>query len=279
MRIKDGDQWKAAFITNKGLFEPTVMFFGLTNSPATFQAMMNTIFANEMAQGWLTVYMDDMMIATKPEPGETEQQHKVRHCDKVKQVLQILQDHNLFLQPKKCEFEKTSTEFLGIWVEKGTIHMDNKKVDKVKNWSAPKTVKQVCEFLGFTGYYRRFIQDYSTLARPLLDLTKKTTPWHWKDRQQLAFEALHDRMCSKPILQQPNFERKFYLETDASAYGMGAVLKQEGKPFTSPATSLTSKTSLLHPVAYYSATFTLTEHNYNIYERELLAIIKALEHW
>ena len=105
VRIKDGDQWKAAFITNKGLFEPTVMFFGLTNSPATFQTMMNTIFANEMAQGWLTVYMDDMMIATKTEPGETEQQHKLRHRDKVKQVLQILQDHNLFLQPEKCEFE------------------------------------------------------------------------------------------------------------------------------------------------------------------------------
>ena len=90
MHIKDGDQWKAAFITNKGLFEPTVMFFGLTNSPATFQTMMNTIFANEMAQGWLTVYMDDMMITTKPESGETEQQHKMRHRDKVKQVLQIL---------------------------------------------------------------------------------------------------------------------------------------------------------------------------------------------
>ena len=77
MRIKDGDQWKAAFITNKGLFEPTVMFFGLTNSPAMFQTMMNTIFANEMAQGWLTVYMDDMMIATRPEPNESEQQHKL----------------------------------------------------------------------------------------------------------------------------------------------------------------------------------------------------------
>ena len=200
VRIKDGDQWKAAFITNKGLFEPTVMFFGLTNLPATFQAMMNTIFANEMAQGWLTVYMDDMMIATKLEPGETEQQHKARHCNKVKQVLQILQDNNLFLQPEKCEFEKTSTEFLGIRVEKGTVHMDDKKVDKVKNWSIPKTVKQVREFLGFTGYYRHFIQDYSTLARPLLDLTKKTTPWHWKDQQQAAFEALCDRMCSKPIL-------------------------------------------------------------------------------
>ena len=153
-----------------------------------------------MAQGWLTVYMDDMMIATKPEPGETDLQHKMRHRDKVKQVLQILQDHNLFLQPEKCEFEKTSTEFLGIRVEQGTVHMDDKKVDKVKNWSAPKTVKGVREFLGFTGYYRRFIKDYSALARPLLDLTKKTTPWHWKERQQAAFEALRDRMCSKPIL-------------------------------------------------------------------------------
>ena len=140
------------------------MFFGLTNSPATFQTMMNMIFANEMAQGWLTVYMDDMMIATKPEPGETEQQHKLRHRDKVKQVLQILQDHNLFLQPEKCEFEKTSTEFLGIRVEQGTVHMDDKKVEKVKNWSIPKTVKQVCEFLGFTGYYRQFIKDYSAIA-------------------------------------------------------------------------------------------------------------------
>ena len=108
--------------------------------------------------------MDDMMIATKPELGETELQHKLRHRDKVKQVLQILQDHNLFLQPEKCEFEKTSTEFLGIRVEKGTVHMDDKKVEKVKNWSAPRTVKQVREFLGFTGYYRQFIKDYSTLA-------------------------------------------------------------------------------------------------------------------
>ena len=91
-----------------------------------------------MAQGWLMVYMDDMMIATRPEPNESEQQHKLRHCDKVKQVLQILQDHNLFLQPEKCEFEKTSTEFLGIRVEKGTIHMDNKKVKKSRTGVRPR---------------------------------------------------------------------------------------------------------------------------------------------
>ena len=150
--------------------------------------------------------------------------------------------------------------------------MDDKKVDKVKNWSVPKTVKQVHKFLGFTGFYRQFIKDYSVLARPLLDLTKKTTPWHWKERQQTAFEALWECMCAKPILQQPDFKRKFYLATDASAYSVGAVLLQEGEA-TPP------KTPPLHPVAYYSVTFTPMECNYNIYERELLAIIKALEHW
>ena len=113
------------------------------------------------------------------------------------------------------------------------------------------------------------------LAQPLLDLTKKTTPWHWKERQQTAFEALRECMCARPILRQPDFKKKFYLATDASAYGVGAALLQEGEP-TPPKSS---KSPPLHPVAYYSATFTLTERNYDIYERELLAIIKVLEHW
>ena len=115
-------------------------------------------------------------------------------------MLKILQEHNLFLQPEKCKFEQISTEFLGIQVKQGTIHMDDKKVERVKNWSMPKTVKGVHEFLGFIGYYRRFIKDYSAIAKPLLELTKKTTPWHWKECQQCTFEALRDRMCLKPIL-------------------------------------------------------------------------------
>ena len=121
MRIKDGDQWKAAFITNQGLFEPTVMFFGLTNSPATFQTMMNTIFREEMAQGWLTIYMDDMAIHTGPREGETEQQHQDRHHQRVKQVLTTLQKHNLFLKPEKCSFEQVEIEFLGIKVNYGQV--------------------------------------------------------------------------------------------------------------------------------------------------------------
>ena len=110
-----------AFITNQGLFEPTVMFFGLTNSPATFQTMMNTIFASEMAEGWLTIYMDDMAIHTKPKLGEMEGQHRERHRQKVGKVLSILQHHNLFLKLEKCTFKQPSIDFLGIVVNQGEV--------------------------------------------------------------------------------------------------------------------------------------------------------------
>jgi hypothetical protein len=114
--IKEGDEWKAAFITNEGLFEPTVMFFGLTNSPATFQTMMNSIFADDIAEKWLTVSMDDMAIHTKHRPDETKEQHIQRHCSYVKCVLDKLLKHNLFLKPEKCIFEQPSIEFLGMQV-------------------------------------------------------------------------------------------------------------------------------------------------------------------
>src|SRR6266851_8470847 len=126
------------------------------------------------------------------------------------------------------------------------------------------------------GYYRYFIQGYSAIARPLLDLTKQATLWHWEDPQQHAFDTLKAQMCAKPVLQQPDFTKVFYLQTNASAYGVGAVLSQEGGVMTlnSPNTK-----PRWHPVAYYSNTFTPTEQNYDIYEREFLGVVKALEHW
>jgi L-rhamnose mutarotase len=114
VRIKEGDEWKAAYITNEGLFEPTVMFFGLTNSPATFQTMMNSIFANEIAKKWLTVYMDDMAIHTQQQEHETEEQHVQWHRIYVKRILAKLMEHNLFFKPEKCSFEQPSIEFLGV---------------------------------------------------------------------------------------------------------------------------------------------------------------------
>ena len=121
--------------------------------------------------------------------------------------------------------------------------------------------------------------NYSSIARPLLDLTKKTTPWHWGERQFKAFEELKTQMCSSPVLTQPNFNKQFILQVDASVYGVGAILSQEGDPTTLTPSLRQQTKPALHPVAYYSATFTATEWNYNIYEQELLAIMKALVHW
>jgi RNase H-like domain found in reverse transcriptase/Integrase zinc binding domain len=136
----------------------------------------------------------------------------------------------------------------------------------------PSNVTEVRKFLGFTGYYRYFIKDYSKIAKPLLLLTHNTTPWQWNDEQQQAFETLRDLMCQQPVLKQPDFTKSFTVFTDASAYGVGAILSQEGGPNGQNRTKH-------HPIAYYSATFTETERNYDVYNRELLAIMKAITHW
>jgi hypothetical protein len=138
---------------NEGLFEPTVMFFGLTNSPATFQTMMNSIFANKIAEKWLTVYMDDMAIHTQHQEHETEEQHVQQHRTYVKRILAKLMEHDLFLKLEKCSFEQPSIEFLGVRITQGEVQMDDTKVDKVRNWRSPTNITEVLKFLGFTGYY------------------------------------------------------------------------------------------------------------------------------
>ena len=209
--------------------------------------------------------MDDMLIHTKK---DVQLHRKLVH-----HVLDKLRRHDLFLKPEKCLFEQSTMEFLGVVLENGTIRMDPTKVKGVADWPLPRTVKDVRAFLGFTGFYRYFVPNYSMIAQPLIELTKKAVPFHWEEPQVKAFETLKSLMCCRPILRQPNYKKPFFLATDASAYGVGAVLSQEGG--LHPRT----KKSIQHPIAYYSATFTPTERNYDIYERELLAILKVLEHW
>jgi hypothetical protein len=163
--------------------------------------------------------------------------------------------HNLFLKLEKCSFGQPSIEFLGIQVTQGEVQMDDTKVDKVCNWRTPMNVMEVCKFLGFTGYYRYFIKDYSKITQPLLQLTHLTTPWSWQQEEQAAFETLHKAMMDKLVLQQPDFTKPFFLLTDTSVYGMGAILSQEGG-ITDQNTTWKPR---LQPVAYYSATFTRTE--------------------
>jgi hypothetical protein len=153
VRIKKGDEWKAAFLTPEGLFEPTVMFFGLTNSPAMFQMMMNTIFRTEVAQGWLSVYMDNIAIHTKPRPQESEEQHYARHQQYTHHVLDKLEEHDLYLKPEKCAFEKTEIEYLGVIIGQNKIRMDPSKLKGIADWPIPRNPTEIRQFLGFTGYY------------------------------------------------------------------------------------------------------------------------------
>src|SRR6266851_6872903 len=248
VRVKKGHKWKATFTTNKGLYEPMVMFFRLCNLPATFQSMMNTLFHNQIASGELTIYMDNMAMHMRPREGETHKEHLEHHQRIVNEVLTILEQNDLYLNINKCKFKQTHIDFLGVRIKNNQLKMEDAKIEKVQDWAPPQNLKEVRRFLGFTGYYQYFIQGYSAIARPLLDLTKQVTPWHWKEPQQQAFDTLRAQMCAKPILQQPDFTKVFYLQTDASAYGVGAVLSQEGGTMTSNSPNTKPR---WHPVAYY----------------------------
>ena len=241
------------------------MFFGLTNSPATFQTMMNAIFTEELRKNWLTIYMDDILIHTTD--------NIVDHREKVHKILHKLRQHDLYLKPEKCQFKQKRVEFLGIILEKETVQMDPAKTKGIADWKMPQNLKDVHAFLGFTGFYRYFIPNYLKITQPLIKLTKKAVPFHWGKTQFKAFETLKMLMCRRPVLKQPNYAKPFFLSTDTSAYSMGAVLSQEGE--INPRTQKPTQ----QPIVYYSATFTPTERNYNIYKRELLAVIKALTHW
>lgn len=256
VRIKDGDQWKAAFKTSRGLFEPMVMYFGLTNSPATFQTMMDEIFKEEIARGNVFIYMDDILIATE---GTLEQ-----HKPVVWHMLRKLQDNDLYLKPEKCEFHKREVHFLGSIVGEGKVKMDPIKVKALKDWPQPKSVKELRSFLGFGNYYKVFINNYSAITRPLHELTKKATPWHWDDKQQIAFNTLKAMFTSYPILRNPDPDKRFIVDTDASAFAVGATISQDFPDGR-------------HPIAFFSKSLLPAERNYDIYDRELLAIIYAVK--
>jgi hypothetical protein len=162
--IKSGDEWKAAFLTPEGLFEPMVMFFRLTNSPATFPMMMNTIFSCGVQEGWFSIFMDNSIIYTKQWPGETEEQHQQWHRELVHQIFDILEKNDLYVKLEKYVFEQEEMEYLGVIIGKGKTQMDPKKLMVVANYAVPQNTMDVCAFLGFTGYYQYFIQGYSQVA-------------------------------------------------------------------------------------------------------------------
>ena len=185
------------------------MFFGLTNSPATFQALMNSIFADLIVMGKVAVYLDDILIFT-----EDLREHRQLTYE----VLHRLKKHDLYLRPEKCEFERDQIEYLGLVIRQGQVSMDPIKVQAITSWPTPSNLRDLRGFVGFANFYRRFIKDFSKLARPLHDLTKKDVPFTWSTAQQTAFDALKDAFVKDPILATWDPERPTRLEVDASGY-------------------------------------------------------------
>ena len=256
VQIKEGDEWKAAFLTNKGLFEPQVMYFRLCNSSGTFQRMMNSIFWELLHKGVLANYMDDFVISART-IEELEEQ--------TIWFLKIAEKHNLCFKRSKCDFNMEEIPILGVIVGKGQIKMEQEKIKVVKEWKTPGKVKDVESFLGFANFYRCFIQNFSHIAKPLNELKGKKE-WKWEEEHQKAFEELKERITSQPVLALPRKEGKFRVETDASGHAIGGVLSQEQE-------------RKWKPIAFLSRMMQPAEMNYEIYDKELLAIVEALSKW
>lgn len=257
VRIAEGDEWKTAFSTRHGQFEYLVMPLGLCNAPAVFQQMMNEIFFDLLDNG-VVIYLDDILIY-----AETVEEN----IRLTKEVLKRLRAHKLFVKPGKCRFFVPRVDFLGVIVSAEGLEMDPGKTDAVKDWPAPTKVKELQSFLGFCNFYRRFIKEYSRIARPLTELTQKNRKWEWGQRQQQAFWLLKTQFQTGKILLHPDPEKKFFVETDASGYAVAGELSQlddQGKR---------------RPVAFFSKAMSPAERNYDIHDKELLAIIRAFQQW
>lgn len=250
------DSVKTAFSTPNGHYEYKKMPFGLKNAPATFQRLMDNVLMGLLGNVCF-VYLDDIVIY-----AESLEEHKL----KLNQLFERLREANLSLQPDKCEFFKKELMYLGHIISEEGVKPNPEKIQAIKGYPAPKTHKELKQFLGLVGYYRRFIKDFSSITQPFTSLLKKNISFKWEMRQQINFEKLKQLLSSEPILQYPDFNKEFLLTTDASDEGIGAVLSQGviGNDL---------------PIAYASRTLNKAERNYNTTEKELLAIVWATKHF
>jgi hypothetical protein len=251
------DREKTAFTTPFGIYEFLVMPFGLINAPATFQRVMDRVF-HEVAWKFVLVYIDDIIIYSK-----TREEHE-KH---LRVVFTLLRNAGLKINLEKCDFFRTRLAFLGHIITIEGIALDPAKIEKVKSYPVPRDKTNVRAFLGLASYYRRFVREFSTVAKPLHNLTKRDVVFEWKNEHQSAFDVLKGRLTSAPIMTYPDFSKQFILATDASDCGIGAVLSQKDTE------------NHEHPVAYASRLLSSTEQNYTVVERECLAAIWAVRHF
>ncbi|GBG92781.1 hypothetical protein CBR_g57131 [Chara braunii] len=254
--IRPEDQHKTAFQTRYGLYEFVVMPFGLCNAPGTFQHAMNRIF-HDYLDKFAVVYLDDILIFSK-----TVEEH-VAHLDK---VLSLLRHHQFKINGEKCEFGRTRILYLGHEISAEGLKPDDAKVASIRDWPRPQSVTEMRSFLGMTGYYRTFVKNYSIVAASLTDLTRLDTPWEWTDECEAAFRHLKHALTHYEVLKLPDPDKPFIVTTDASQYGIGAVLAQQEGP-------------KLRPVKYMFKKMPSQKLAKSTYEKELYAVYKALTHW
>jgi len=252
LKIRATDIPKTAFVSRYGLYEYTVMSFGLTNAPAYFMYLMNKVFM-EYLDKFVVVFLDDILIFSKSEE---------EHEEHLRLVLQKLRDHQLYAKLSKCEFWLEEVSFLGHIISKGGISVDPGKVKDVLQWKTPQNVGDIRSFLGLAGYYRRFIGGFSKIAKPLTKLLEKRAVFKWTSAQEDAFQELKHKLTSAPVLVMPDMHKEFSVYCDASGQGIGCVLMQDG-----------------HVIAYASMQLRKHEQNYPTHDLELAAVVHALKIW
>lgn len=251
IRMKSEDVPKTTFQTHGGQYEYVVMPFGLSNAPATFQGTMNTIFSGLLRKCVLILF-DDILVYNPSLEA---------HVDHLRQVFKILKSHTFYVKKSKCAFFTTRIEYLGHFITPTGVTTDPIKVQAVRAWPIPQTVKQLRGFLGLTGYYRRFIKGYSIIASPLTNLLKRDS-FHWPEEAHTAFTTLKDALSNSPVLAIPDMQKPFVVETDASSTGIGVVLMQDK-----------------YPMAFISKVLSPRNRLLSVYDRELLALVHAVSKW
>src|SRR3954467_8801302 len=189
IKIRIEDIPKTAFTTRYGLYDYTVMSFGLTNAPDTFSRLMNSIFM-EYLDKFVVVYLDDILIYSK-----NEEEHFEHLC----LILEKLREHKLYAKYSKCEFWLPEVTYLGHVISKDGLAVNPERIQAILDWTPPKTIKQVRSFLGLASYFRHFVENFSKIARPLTNLLHKGVKFEWTDKCQESFQALKDKLTSPPV--------------------------------------------------------------------------------
>ena len=206
------------FAIPEGSFEPLVMFFSLTNSPVTFQAMMNELLRDLINTGKVVAFIDDVIIGTETEEG---------HDKIVAKVIRRLEENDLYIKPEKCKWKVREVGFLGVVFRLEGIKIEEEKMKGVLEWPTPMCVKDVQKFLGLANYYRQFIQGFTTIARPLHDMVKKDKKWDWTEKQERAFRKLKMKFTKELVSAALDLDKKMRMEVDVLDYAIGGVLSTE----------------------------------------------------